>query len=310
MFRATVIVLVIPAFAAAQVVPATHLRSGVVATIASAGLERDGRRPYRPQFEAAGMPAWPALDYFPNLRLPGQTELPKQPNPAIQIVKPPMRLIERDLGLADVQDVIFFSEKRLVRFRIHVKAAGESLAQRWSKALRRYFDFLDRDGDGELNRYEAEFAFSTAGIVRMLQTGFAYQRPEDAAAQFAEMDVNRDGRIQFAELAAYYAPAAGRMISAQANPIRDPYAETMTDELFKLLDTDHDGRLSRHELNAIENFFATLDADEDECLSALEIVPNLLNPPNPLNRAPSREWRSTRIRRQCWPFAQAAFRLR
>jgi Ca2+-binding EF-hand superfamily protein len=218
------------------------------------------------------MPAAPALDF-----LPGQKDSRPQPVPAIRVVKPAFRLPEQDLGIADVQDILFFAETRLVRMRLHLKAAGEPLSKRWAEQLRRYFDFLDRDGDGELNRYEAEFALSPAGVVQMLQTGYAYQRPDDAARTFADIDRDGDGKIGFDEFAQYYAPCAAKVVAALPNPNRDVFADTLTDELFKLLDTDKDGRLSRAELNAIEHLLATLDADEDECLSAPEIAPNVFN---------------------------------
>jgi Ca2+-binding EF-hand superfamily protein len=287
MSRTLPLLLVLPALAAAQSVPATRAPSGLDATAARTQIERDGKPTYRPKFEAAAMPATPAFEFFPGLKLPGQKEAFKRPNPAIQVVRPPVKINDRDLGIPDTFDVLFFAENRLVRFRVHLKCAGESLGQRWTRELRKYFNFLDRDGDGVLNRFEAEYAFSTAGIVQMIQTGFAFQRPDDADSLFADMDLNRDGKIQFEEFAAYYAPAASRIISVQANPVRDPYAEILTDELFKLLDTDKDGRLSRAELTAIEGLFATLDSDEDECLSATEIVPTLISRPQSARPAAS-----------------------
>jgi Ca2+-binding EF-hand superfamily protein len=283
MSRTIPLILILPVLAAAQ----TRDAAGLIATTARTQIERDRKPTYRPKFEAVAMPASPAFEFFPGLRLPGQKEAFKRPNPPIQVVRPPVKLNEPNLGIPDTFEVVFFAENRLVRFRVHLKCAGETLGQRWTRELRKYFDFLDRDGDGVLNRYEAEFAFSTSGIVQMIQTGFAFQRPDDADSLFADMDANRDGKIQFEEFAAYYAPAASRTISVQANPVRDPYAEVLTEELFKLLDKDKDGRLSRAELTAIEGLFATLDSDEDECLSALEIVPTLINRPQSARPAAS-----------------------
>ncbi|HKB02338.1 MAG TPA: EF-hand domain-containing protein, partial [Gemmataceae bacterium] len=270
MLRAVALALLFPTFAAAQTIPATHAYSGLDATSARTRLERDGRRPYGPRFEAAAMPTAPALDF-----LPGQKDTKPQPVPPIRVVKPSFRLPEQDLGLADVQDILFFAETRLVRMRVHLKATGEPLSKRWTGQLRQYFDFLDRDGDGVLNRLEAEFALSNAGVVQMLQTGYAYQRPDDAARTFADIDQDCDGRISFDEFAHYYAPSAGKVVTTFPNPNRDVYADALTDELFKLFDTDKDGRLSRAELNAVEKLLATLDADEDECLSATEIAPDV-----------------------------------
>src|SRR5437763_4930155 len=116
MSRTTAIALLLPGLAAAQSMPATHYYSGLDATSARIRIERDGNRPYRPRFEAAAMTASPAFEFFPGLRLPGQREAFKRPNPPVQLVKPTFKLPEQDLGIAVTHDVIFFAEKRMVRF--------------------------------------------------------------------------------------------------------------------------------------------------------------------------------------------------
>jgi Ca2+-binding EF-hand superfamily protein len=198
--------------------------------------------------------------------------------PQPRIVKPPFRLPAGDLGIVDTYDVLFFGESRLIHLRVHLNVAGEPLSKRWMQQLKSYFDFLDRDGDGFLNPHEAEFAFTNAGVNDMLRSGFAYQRPDDAARMFKELDIDGDGRVSFDEFAAYYSPSAARVISASQSPVTDAYAEPLTDALFKLFDTNKDGKLSRSELTAVEGLFAKLDADEDECLSALEMAPTVFRP--------------------------------
>src|SRR3954468_9296789 len=133
MLRAAALALVLPTLAVAQTLPATHAYSGLDATSARTRLDRDGRRPYGPRFEAAGMPAAPAVGF-----LPGQKD--PQPVSPIRVLKPAFRLPEQDLGIADVQDILFFAETRLVRMRLHLKAAGAPLSERWTEQLRQYFD--------------------------------------------------------------------------------------------------------------------------------------------------------------------------
>ena len=175
--------------------------------------------------------------------------------------------------------------------RVHLRTLGGSPVEAWTTHLRKYFDFLDRDGNGELNRYEAEFALTNAGVQQMVRTGYAYQRPDDVDRTFLGMDVDRDGRLSFDEFAFFYAPSANKTVEAVAGQPRDPFATTLTAELFKRFDTDKDGRLSRAELTAVETLFATLDADEDECLSASEVVPNVGVPstPAPFPKGPSNQ---------------------
>jgi Ca2+-binding EF-hand superfamily protein len=57
-----------------------------------------------------------------------------------------------------------------------------------------------------------------------------------------------------------------------------PHAEALTRAIFDALDVNHDGVLSHDELKDAANvLLARFDADGDECLTPLEIVPDLLN---------------------------------
>jgi Ca2+-binding EF-hand superfamily protein len=95
-------------------------------------------------------------------------------------------------------------------------------------------------------------------------------------------------RTREAELLAGWKPSAdgsdpldqlvpdGRLLRIEfAEP--SPHAGPLTRALFAALDTDGDGKLSRDELkNAAKVLLARFDADGDECLTPLEIVPDLL----------------------------------
>src|SRR5262245_26945156 len=107
MLRAAALAIFLPTVCAAQTLPATHVFSGLDATSAHTRIERDGRRPYAPRSEAAAIRAAATFDYFPGQMLPGQKELPKQPAPAIRVVRPTFHLSEADLGIGEVQDVLF-----------------------------------------------------------------------------------------------------------------------------------------------------------------------------------------------------------
>lgn len=256
-------VLLFPAALNAQIVPVTYPYSGLKATAALSRIERDGVRFAAPRYEAAGIRATPAIEVLPRLR------------PLIKRVKPAYVLSNVDLNISDVQDVVFFAETRAVRVRLHLKRANEPMSKAWLKQLKRYFDYLDRDGDGVLNAYEAEFVFSNRAVRQMLQTGNAYINPTEQGRTLADFDRDQDGTISFAEFAAYYAPSAPDLMRVTHNMNRDPFAPPLTEDFFKLLDRDKDGKLSRAELAQAEKLIGLLDQNEDECLSALEIVPNI-----------------------------------
>ena len=87
MSRTIPLLLILPILAAAQ----TRDSVGFATTAARSQIERDGKSTYRPKFEAVAMPASPSFEFFPGLRLPGQKEAFKRPNPPIQVVRPPVK---------------------------------------------------------------------------------------------------------------------------------------------------------------------------------------------------------------------------
>jgi Ca2+-binding EF-hand superfamily protein len=278
---AACVVIITAASASAQTVPALYSHNGMKATAALYGIEADGPHYAAPRSEASALRAASAVEVFPFLKLSDNQNTVTKNLALIQRIKQPYRLNDNDFNIPDVQDVVFFTETRVVRVRLNLKVAGQPLRDAWVKQLRRYFDFLDRDRDGTLNPFEAEFVFSNNAIQQMLQNGQAFNRPNEPGRMFADFDRDTDGKVSFDEFVAYYAPSTAALLRVQPSINRDQFADTMTEELFKQLDRDGDGKLSKAELADLEKLLPILDQNEDECLAALEFVPNLFNRPRP-----------------------------
>ncbi len=187
----------------------------------------------------------------------------------------------------DVQDVVFFSESRPVLLRLHLRVDGKAFRVVWEEFMDKLFRYLDVDGDGVLSKAEAERA---PPVQALFNTGFGGGGPPKLAA----MDTNRDGKVSRAELADYYrrngaAPFqfGGRSQGWNSNVqsvLSDgrlsgggaPSADDLNERLFKLLDKNKDGKLSRAELSAAPAVLARLDADDDEMLTPAELMGNLL----------------------------------
>lgn len=298
--RIAICVLILGTYpAAAQTVPTLYSHNGMKATAALYGIETGGPRYAAPRAEATALRAASAIEVFPGLNLPnvrGGENLnirPREVSPGspdwrrdtikdvglIQRVRPPFRLGDNDFNIPDVQDVVFFTETRVVRVRLNLKVAGQPLREAWVKQLRRYFDYLDRDKDNSLNPFETEFVFSNTAVQQMLQNGQAFNRPNEPGRMFADFDRDSDGKVSIDEFVAYYTPSTATLLRVQPSFNRDQFAEPMTEELFKLLDRDGDGKLTKIELAEMEKLLPVLDQNEDECLAALEFVPNLFSRP-------------------------------
>jgi Ca2+-binding EF-hand superfamily protein len=175
----------------------------------------------------------------------------------------------------DVQDLLFFTDKRPVLFRLHLTVDGKPYAARWEAFLTKLFAFLDRDDDGMLDRVEASRAPLPAQLAQLMQ-GTLVPNPDAfaGAPPFADLDADGNGQVTLAEFLAYYRRSeAGpmRLAPALAGPGAGP--DLLTEVLFSFLDTDKDGMLSKEELAVADRVLHPFDENDDEMISAQELVP-------------------------------------
>ncbi len=176
-----------------------------------------------------------------------------------------------------MREIIFYAHSKPVRIAVHVLSEEGAPADVFRKRLKAFYDYLDRDGDGFLSPAEADFALSKAGMKSLIESGFAYPSPNDDTRTFAKFDADGDGKISFAEFAAYYDTCETYLVADRAIGQGDPYAEEITREFFERLDANKDGRLSREELAVLPSWIAKYDRDEDDCLSIDEIIPDIFS---------------------------------
>ncbi|MEO2088233.1 MAG: EF-hand domain-containing protein [Gemmataceae bacterium] len=174
----------------------------------------------------------------------------------------------------DTYEVLFLARTRPVRIRVVTKVAGGSLNERFEKHLKELFAAFDRDGDGALNRYEAELVYARSELAQMLLGGFGFRGQSGKAPSLEVLDIDGDGKVSFEEFAAYYSPELPLMTQVRGSVADARNTTEITAELFARLDTNNDGKLSEVELKAAEKLLAVLDEDEDETVSATELLKN------------------------------------
>jgi Ca2+-binding EF-hand superfamily protein len=182
-----------------------------------------------------------------------------------------------EIKLPEAQEVVVFAPHRPIRVRVSVLYEGKSVVEMWRDRLKAAFDYFDRDKDGFLNGFEVQSIFSDTGIVQMLQNGFYQPTPQDRPT-LEKLDTDGDRKVSFEEFVAYYRSSTAQVLRPQPAVAENPYNAAVTEALFKMMDINGDGKLTRDEVKAIEKLVASHDADEDECLSVQELIPNFNDP--------------------------------
>jgi Ca2+-binding EF-hand superfamily protein len=179
----------------------------------------------------------------------------------------------------DTQKLVYLSARGPVLLELHLRIDGRSFRSAWSDFMAALFDYLDKDGDGVLNKEEA--AQAPPAAVLASSAGFFGGRAGPSAI------AGTDGKATRAMLAEHYRkaglPPFQISLSRPNNGVWEIDGDTGTlrgsrgssdalnARLFKLLDTDGDGKLSRAELAAAPKVLGKLDADEDEMITAAEL---------------------------------------
>jgi Ca2+-binding EF-hand superfamily protein len=180
---------------------------------------------------------------------------------------------------ADMQTLVYLGETRPILVRLHVLIDGKPYSTAWDDFMKKLFDFEDFNGDGTLSREEA----ARVPTVQLMRTHYAgsigiFDNPGNMAP-FAELDANKDGKVTLDEFKAYF-----RKTGFGSFQLRGAQGQgksgLMTDALFKYLDKNMDGKLSKEELATASDVLHRLDIDEDEMISQDELVPDL----NPYGR--------------------------
>ncbi len=171
----------------------------------------------------------------------------------------------------DVQDLLFLGEKRPLRIRLHLRIDGKPFRQRWEGFMARLFKYADVNDDKVLSKEEMARLPSPAFIKALLDNE---SLGANSPAPFDQVDTDKDGKVTLEEVMAHFNKSGCGAMQSLPDVSRGGRAAQMTEDLFKRLDRKGDGKLSEESLRAAKETLFALDTNEDELVSAEELIPN------------------------------------
>jgi Ca2+-binding EF-hand superfamily protein len=184
----------------------------------------------------------------------------------------------------EVQDLAFLGGNRPVLLRVHILRDGKPFAAGRDQYVKRWFDYLDRDGDGVLDQKEARFVPSLQSLQQLRNNGFFLPRG-NGFATLRELDRDGDGKVSLDELTFHFERAGYRAVEVVNAGSQRALYDRPSEVLFQQLDPKGEGKLSKDGVRqAADMMLKKFDTDDDELISIEELVPDLGNPfgPRPL----------------------------
>jgi len=163
----------------------------------------------------------------------------------------------------DVHHLVLLAPGHPVFIEMRVQVDGQGLRSVRTAYAAKLFQQYDNDGDRLLDREEAK------AIPPLVKSASASETVS-IADRWEAVDVNpADDKVSLEELAAYIDRVFGSTFLLSVKP----KSAAQSVDLFLLLDSNHDGRISRAELEAAPQVLHKLDLDDDETYTIDELQP-------------------------------------
>jgi Ca2+-binding EF-hand superfamily protein len=187
--------------------------------------------------------------------------------------------------LGSKREVVYFGPAGPQRLGLYTLVDGRAVDEAWNEAVSALFNLCDRNGDGFLDA--AERAAFVEPVRRRGNDVLAAIDGRPEAQPLRLTFPQKDDRISRQAFLEAFRASSNGAINFRVTPVRSE-SQQLSAALFRLLDQNGDSRLSIAELKAARERLAVLDVDEDEYISAEELLgtavglnggPRIVRPP-------------------------------
>jgi Ca2+-binding EF-hand superfamily protein len=173
-------------------------------------------------------------------------------------------------GLRDeAEDLLYWASSQPVFLRLSLQVDGQSHRAAWNAAAGQLFDAFDRNGDGTIARREG-----LARLVSLLSIELLSDTRSSGHVDHTPRTLQRDAFPKFLKDRGFgpfhVNSATGGENPSRLTPDASEPRTVENDLLLLVLDENRGGDLSRDEI--LLSGRRTLDLDDDECLSARELL--------------------------------------
>src|SRR5262249_11332283 len=110
-------------------------------------------------------------------------------------------------ALTEGGKLVFLTDKRPVLLQLNINVDGQPIDQTWNGYIKKWFDYLDRDGDGKLSAQELRFAPRAEVMLQLMRQpqGLFFVNPNaNANLRMADLGKNDDSQVELADFQRYY----------------------------------------------------------------------------------------------------------
>lgn len=169
---------------------------------------------------------------------------------------------------------ITFQANDQTRVELQVSIDGKPMRRYWNEVFDVIFHEADLNGDKILTDDEMRYVPSARAIRLSIGNGFV--PPVAGLTSVQQITGGRSTSCDANALATYYQQHAIGMPQVGHGSL--PHTLALTSALIDLLDEDHDQAISSRELRSAMERLKKLDTNDDELISATELVPTIIYP--------------------------------